>query len=98
MAQQDAERARWNVEKAEQQKRAAIIAAEGDSKAAELLAKAFQDSGEGLIELRKLEAAEEISNQLAQNRGVTWMPTKQGILLNVQPGGPSGPVMPPERS
>lgn len=31
VAQQDAERARFNVEKAEQQKKAAIISAEGDS-------------------------------------------------------------------
>lgn len=92
VAQQDAERARFLVEKAEQQKRAMIIAAEGDSKAAELLANAFHKAGEGLIELRKLEAAEEIATQLSQNRGVTWLPTKQGVLLNVQPGGPSGPA------
>jgi prohibitin 1 len=31
VSQQDAERARFNVEKAEQQKKAAIISAEGDS-------------------------------------------------------------------
>ncbi|XP_064589597.1 prohibitin 1 isoform X1 [Zonotrichia leucophrys gambelii] len=38
VAQQEAERARFIVEKAEQQKKAAVISAEGDSKAAELIA------------------------------------------------------------
>uniref|UniRef100_A0A8C9IEX8 Prohibitin n=1 Tax=Piliocolobus tephrosceles TaxID=591936 RepID=A0A8C9IEX8_9PRIM len=37
VAQQEAERARFVVEKSEQQKKAAIISAEGDSKAAELI-------------------------------------------------------------
>merc|ERR1712189_48842 len=38
VAQQEAERARFLVEKAEQQKKAAVISAEGDSQAASLLA------------------------------------------------------------
>jgi prohibitin 1 len=38
VAQQEAERARFVVEKAEQQKKAAIISADGDFKAAELIA------------------------------------------------------------
>uniref|UniRef100_A0A2K6SIB8 Prohibitin n=1 Tax=Saimiri boliviensis boliviensis TaxID=39432 RepID=A0A2K6SIB8_SAIBB len=56
VAQQEAERARFVVEKAEQQKKAAIISAEGDSKAAELIANSLATTGDGLIELRKLEA------------------------------------------
>lgn len=39
VAQQEAERARFLVEKAEQQKKAAVISAEGESQAASLLAK-----------------------------------------------------------
>ena len=38
---------------------ASIISAEGDSEAAELLAKAFKSQGEGLVELRRIETAEE---------------------------------------
>ena len=52
MAQQDAEKARFLVEMAEQHKKAAVIAAEGDTEAAQLLAKALGNAGEGLVELR----------------------------------------------
>ena len=52
VASQEAERARFLVEKAEFVKKASVISAEGDSEAAELLAKAFQSQGEGLVELR----------------------------------------------
>lgn len=83
VAQQDAERARFLVEKAEQQKRAAILTAEGDTKAAELLAKSFMHSGEGMIELRKIEAAEDIAHQLSSSRGVVWIPSGQSMLLNL---------------
>jgi len=83
VAQQDAERARYVVEKAEQQKKAAIISAEGDSKAAELLAKAFGVAGEGLVELRKLEAAEDIALQLSRSRNVAYLPQGQQTLLSL---------------
>jgi prohibitin 1 len=83
VAQQEAEKARFVVEKAEQLKKAAVISAEGDSKAAELLAKAFGDSGEALVELRRIEAAEEIATNLAKARNVVYLPSKQGTLLNL---------------
>ncbi|CAF90031.1 unnamed protein product [Tetraodon nigroviridis] len=63
VAQQEAERARFVVEKAEQQKQAAIISAEGDSQAALLIANSLMEAGDGLVELRKLEAAEDIAFQ-----------------------------------
>lgn len=81
VAQQEAERARYLVEKAEQVKQAAVINAEGESKAAELLAKAFGESGEGLVELRKIEAAEDIAYQLSQSRNVQYLPAGQQTLL-----------------
>ncbi|KAF8568090.1 hypothetical protein P879_07297 [Paragonimus westermani] len=83
VAQQEAERARYLVEKAEQQKVAAVISAEGDSEAATLLAKAFGASGEGLIELRRIEAAEDIAYQLSRNRNITYLPEGQHTLLNL---------------
>lgn len=83
VAQQDAEKARYLVEKAEQIRKAAVTTAEGDSKAAELLSKAFIDAGEGLIELRKLEAAEDIAQQLARSRNVLYLPKGQQTLLNL---------------
>lgn len=83
VAQQEAEKARFVVEKAEQQKLAAIISAEGDASAAELLAKSFADAGDGLVELRRIEAAEDIAYQLSRSRGVAYLPGNQNTLLNL---------------
>ncbi|XP_059117547.1 prohibitin 1-like [Peromyscus eremicus] len=83
VAQQEAERARFMVEKAEQQKKAAIISAEGDSKAAALIANSLATAGDGLIELRKLEAAEDIAYQLSRSRNVTYLPSGHSVLLQL---------------
>ncbi|ESO02205.1 hypothetical protein HELRODRAFT_184972 [Helobdella robusta] len=83
VAQQDAERARYIVEKEEQLKLAAIIRAEGDSIAADLLAKAFAESGEGLVELRKIEAAEDIAAQMSQSSNVVYLPQGQNTLIGL---------------
>ena len=83
VAQQEAEKARFLVEKAEQQKQATVISAEGDAEAAQMLSKAFQEAGDGLIELRRIEAAEDIAYQLSRSRGVNYLPAGQGTLLNL---------------
>lgn len=83
VAQQEAERARFLVEKAEQHKKATVITAEGDAQAASLLAKAFGESGEALVELRRLEAAEDISYQMSKSRNVMYLPSNQGTLLQL---------------
>jgi len=83
VAQQDAERARFLVEKAEQQKQAAVITAEGDSQAASLLATAFTKAGDALIELRKLEAAEDIAYQMSRSRNINYLPPGQQTLLSL---------------
>jgi len=83
VAQQEAERARYIVEKAEQQKKAAIILAEGESSAAIMMSKAFGAAGEGLVELRKLEAAEDIAFQLSRARNVVYLPNGQQTLLSL---------------
>ncbi|ALC42864.1 l-2-37Cc [Drosophila busckii] len=83
VAQQEAEKARFVVEKAEQQKLASIISAEGDAAAADLLAKSFGEAGDGLVELRRIEAAEDIAYQLSRSRGVAYLPSGQSTLLNL---------------
>lgn len=83
VAQQEAERARFVVEKAEQQKQATIITAEGDAKAAELVASSLAIAGDGLVELRKLEAAEDIAYQLSRARNITYLPSGQTTLLQL---------------
>lgn len=86
VAQQEAERARFLVEKAEQHKKATVIRAEGDAKGAELLADAFKEAGEGLVVLRKMEAAEEIADKLSHSRNVAYLPHGQNMLLNLPVG------------
>ena len=71
---------------AEQHKQAAIITAEGDAKGAEMLADAFKQAGEGLIELRKIEAAEEIADKMSRSRNVAYLPHGQNMLLNLPVG------------
>ncbi len=83
VAQQDAEKARFLVEKAEQIKKAAVIRAEGDTQAAELLAQSFGKAGEGLVELRRIETAEEIASDLATSRNIVYLPQGQSTLLSL---------------
>merc|ERR1712170_326072 len=81
VAQQEAEKARFLVEKAEQIKQANIINAEGDTQAAELLATAIGKAGEGLVELRRIETAELIAEDMAAARNVVYLPQGQSTLL-----------------
>ena len=87
-AQQEAERQRFVVEKAEQEKQAAVIRAEGESAAAKLISESLQKSGMGLIELRRIEAAKEIAQTLSSSRNVTYLPPSgesgQNIMLKMQ--------------
>lgn len=83
VAQQEAEKARFLVEKAEQRKKATVTSAEGDAQAAALMAKAFGEAGEGLVELRRIEAAEDIAYQLSKSRNVIYLPSGQQTLLNI---------------
>ena len=55
VAQQDAERAKYVVEQAEQEKLATIIRAEGDAQAGELISSALEQYGSGLVEMRKID-------------------------------------------
>ncbi|KAJ3107012.1 Prohibitin-1, subunit of the prohibitin complex (Phb1p-Phb2p) [Phlyctochytrium planicorne] len=82
----EAERARFVVEKAEQEKQAAIIRAEGDAIAAELISKSIAKAGVGLVELRRIEAAKDIATTLSGSRNITYLPSgKSGsnLLLNI---------------
>ena len=69
------------MEKAEQVKTASIISAEGDTEAADLLARAFAQAGEGLVELRRIETAEDVATHLASSRNVVYLPQGQQTLL-----------------
>ena len=74
IAQQEAERARFIVEKAEQERQANVIRAEGESEAAEVISKAVAKSGDGLIQIRRIETQKDIAQMLANNPNVTYLP------------------------
>jgi prohibitin 1 len=89
VAQQEAERQTYVVAKAEQEKKAAVIRAEGEAQAAMVISRALEESGSGLIEVRRIDAAREVAETLSRARGVTYLPTGGGggggsnMLLNI---------------
>jgi prohibitin 1 len=85
VAEQDAERAKFVVQLAEQERNAAIIRAEGESEAAKLISDATKQYGGGLIELRRIEAAKDISETMAKSRNVTYLPSSGNQLLQINP-------------
>jgi len=74
IAQQEAERARFVVEKAEQERQANVIRAEGESEAADVIGKAVAKSGNGLIQIRRIETQRDVANLLSHNPNVTYLP------------------------
>ena len=49
-----------------------------------MLSDAFKQVGDSLIELRKMEAAEEIAHNLSASRNITYLPSdNKGLLLNL---------------
>ncbi|KAF9654307.1 hypothetical protein BDM02DRAFT_3257314 [Thelephora ganbajun] len=88
IAQQDAERAKFIVEKAEQERQAAVIRAEGEAEAAATISKALDRAGEGFVAFRKIEASKAIVQSLVNNPNVTYIPSSGGnVLLNLPADG-----------
>merc|ERR1712216_70312 len=83
VASQEAERAKFIVERTEYEKQATVIKAGGEAESAEILSKSFAESGKGLIEIRRIEAAKEIAETLARARNVTYLPSGQSVLMNL---------------
>jgi len=91
VAQQEAERARFVVQKSEQERLAAIIRAEGEAEAARLITEATNLVGASFIELRRIEAAKEIAEKLSQNNKITYLPGgSQGSNLLLHLPGQTG--------
>ncbi|MCD7455654.1 Prohibitin-3, mitochondrial [Datura stramonium] len=83
VAQQEAERSKFVVMKAEQERRAAIIRAEGESESAKLISDATAAAGMGLIELRTIEASREVASTLAKTPNVAYLPKQGNMLLGL---------------
>lgn len=82
VAQQEAERAKFIVEKAEQDKKSAIIRAEGEATSAKLLGEAIQNNP-SFLTLRKIEAAREIAATVAGS-GNRVLLSADSLLLNLK--------------
>ena len=90
MAQQDAQRAAFMVDKARQEKQAFIVRAQGEARSAELIGDAIKKS-KSYIELRKIENARAIAQVLQESGGKNklYLDT-QGLGLNVNTGSEEG--------
>ena len=84
IAQQQAERAKYLVEQAAQDKRSRIIQAKGEAKAAELLGEALSTSP-AFLELRRIEASREIANIMARSRNRVFLEADT-LLMNLTSG------------
>ena len=83
VAQQEAERAKFVVEKSEHEKNAAIIRAQAEAHAAKILSEAMEKAGTGIVELRRIEAAKEIASTLSSSKNIAYLPNGQSTLLNL---------------
>jgi len=88
VAEQDAERQKFIVSRAEQERQATVIRSEGEAEAAKMISDALKEHGGGLIEVRRIDAAKDIAESLAKNPNVMYMPQGQQMLLNVAGGRP----------
>ncbi|XP_065875789.1 prohibitin-1, mitochondrial [Euphorbia lathyris] len=82
VAAQEAERAKFIVEKAEQDKRSAIIRAEGEATSAQLIGQAIANNP-AFITLRKIEASREIAHTISQSANKVFLKSDD-LLLNLQ--------------
>ena len=87
VAQQDAERARFVVMRADQERKAAVIRAEGEAQSARLISDATRAAGGGLIELRRIEAAKEVAATMARSGNVVYLPGGNQMLLGLGAAG-----------
>lgn len=81
VAQQDAERAKFIVEKALQDKRGAIVRAEGEAQSAKLIGEAMQQNP-AFLTLRRLEAAREIAHTISHSANKVFL-SADSLLLNL---------------
>jgi len=83
VAQQDAERAKFMVDKALQDKRSIIIKAQGEAKSAELVGQAIKQNP-GFIELRRIDAAKEVATTVSRSANRAFLDSGN-LMLTMAP-------------
>eukprot|EP00441_Pelagodinium_beii_P024526 CAMPEP_0197661932 /NCGR_PEP_ID=MMETSP1338-20131121/51755_1 /TAXON_ID=43686 ORGANISM="Pelagodinium beii, Strain RCC1491" /NCGR_SAMPLE_ID=MMETSP1338 /ASSEMBLY_ACC=CAM_ASM_000754 /LENGTH=281 /DNA_ID=CAMNT_0043239585 /DNA_START=56 /DNA_END=901 /DNA_ORIENTATION=+ len=86
VAQQDAERQKFIVMRSEQERQATVIRSEGEAEAAKMISQALKEHGSGLIEVRRIDAAKDIAENLSKSPNVMYLPNGQQMLLNMAGG------------
>eukprot|EP00471_Norrisiella_sphaerica_P003250 CAMPEP_0184489516 /NCGR_PEP_ID=MMETSP0113_2-20130426/15693_1 /TAXON_ID=91329 /ORGANISM="Norrisiella sphaerica, Strain BC52" /LENGTH=291 /DNA_ID=CAMNT_0026872997 /DNA_START=1 /DNA_END=876 /DNA_ORIENTATION=+ len=81
VAQQEAERAKFLVQRAMEEKKAVIIQAQGAARSAELIGKALEKDA-SYLELKRLDAAKEIANNVARSNNQVYL-NSDSLLLNL---------------
>jgi prohibitin 1 len=74
VSQQMAERAKFIVMKSEEEKKITIIRAEAESDSARIFNESIEKWGRAFLELKRLEAAREIVDNLSRSNNVIYMP------------------------
>lgn len=81
IAQQDALRAAYIVDKAEQEKQSLMVRAQGDARSAELIGEAVKKN-KGYVDLKKIDTARDISHIVAQSGNKLLLDNKE-LMLNL---------------
>lgn len=89
VAQQEAERARYVVDKALQDKKAIIIRAEAEAKSAELIGAAVKKNP-AFVQLRRLDAAKEVADVIARSANPVYLSADTLLLEHLGGGKPAG--------
>lgn len=82
IAQQMAERAKFQVEQAQQEKKGAIILAEGESESAKLIGKAMRENP-AFLELRRIEAAKQVATNISKSQNKVMVDANT-LMFNLQ--------------
>lgn len=80
VAQQDAERAKYVVDRALQERKTIVIRAEGEAQSAKLIGDALRDNP-GFVELRRIAAAKEIASAVSNAQARVFL-NSDALLLN----------------
>ena len=81
IAQQDAERAKYIVKRAIQDKQSTIVKAQGEAQSAELIGRAMANNP-AYIELRQLEAAKDVASNLSKSDNKLYLDSNT-LMLNL---------------
>lgn len=80
VAQQEAERAKYIVDRAYQEKKSIVIRAEGEAQSAQLIGNAIQKNP-AFIQLRKIDAAKEIATMVVQSGNKVYL-NADSLMIN----------------